>query len=153
MTALPRACAVVVLCALAAGCSDRPKLAKVKATVTLDGKPLAYGTVTLEAKGLRPATGKIVNGEVVEFTTYDQGDGASVGSHRVAVTANAEPGPAVTANPGDAPKGGEPKSDYMSGKSLIPAAYNNPDTSGLTAEVKSGENALEFKLQSSGPSK
>lgn len=153
MPALLRACAALALCALAAGCSDRPKLAKVKATVTLDGKPLAFGTVTLEAKGMRAATGKVVNGEVAEFTTYDAGDGAPVGTHRVTVTANAEPGPATAANPGDTPKGGAPKGDYMSGKSLIPSAYNSPDTSGLSAEVKSGDNVLEFKLLSSGPAK
>ncbi|MBN9118689.1 MAG: hypothetical protein J0I06_05955 [Planctomycetes bacterium] len=146
-----RACALVVLSALVAGCSDRPKLAKVKGTVTLDGKPLPFGTVTFEAKGLLPATGKIVNGEITEVTTYDPGDGAPVGGHRIAVTANAEPGPAVVANPGETAKA--PKGDYMSGKSLIPSAYNNPDTSGLSAEVKSGENTVEIKLLSSGPPK
>lgn len=133
-----------------AGCSDRPKLAKVKGTVTLDGKPLPYGTVTFESKGLRSATGKIVNGEITNVTTYEPGDGAPVATHRVVVTANAEPGPAVVANPGDQKA---PKGDYMSGKSLIPAAYNNPDTSGLTAEVTAGENSVELKLSSSGPAK
>lgn len=152
MPVFVRTCAAVALCVLVVGCSDRPKLAKVKGTVTIDGKPLPYGTVTFEAKGLRSATGKIVNGEITEVTTYDPGDGAPVGNHRVVVTANAEPGAAVVANPGDAPKG-PPKADYMSGKSLIPAAYNNPDTSGLTAEIKSGENTVELKLLSSGPAK
>lgn len=145
------ALAALALCsALVAGCSDRPKLAKVKGTVTLDGKPLPYGTVTFEAKGLRSATGKIVNGEITNVTTYDPGDGAPVGSHRVVVTANAEPGPAVAVNPGDTKA---PKGDYMSGKSLIPAAYNDPATSGLTAEIIPGENTVEFKLSSAGPGK
>jgi hypothetical protein len=146
-----RACTVALFCVLLAGCSDRPKLAKVKGTVTLDGKPLPSGTVTFEAKGTRPATGKIVNGEIVEVTTFDTGDGAPVGSHRVAVTANAEANSAVVANPGESSKG--PKSEYMVGKSLIPAAYNDPNTSGLTAEIKSGENTVELKLLSSGPPK
>ena len=104
--------------------------------VALDGKPLPFGTVTFEAKGLRSATGKVVNGEITEVTTYDPGDGAPVGNHRVVVTANAEPGAAIAPNPGGAPQA--PKGEYMSGKSLIPSAYNNPDTSGLTAEIKSG---------------
>ncbi|MDY3553329.1 hypothetical protein R5W24_002430 [Gemmata sp. JC717] len=142
--------AVVLCSALAAGCSDRPKLAKVKGTVTLDGKPLPYGTVTFEAKGYRSATGKIVNGEITNVTTYDPGDGAPVASHRVAVTANAEPGPAVVANPGE---GKAPKADYMSGKSLIPSGYNDPTTSGLTADIVAGENSVEFKLSSAGPKK
>lgn len=135
---------------LCAGCSDRPKLAPVKGTVTIDGKPLPYGTVTFEAKGLRSATGKIVNGEITNVTTYDAGDGAPVGSHRIAVTANAEPGPAVVANPGDKTA---PKADYMSGKSLIPAAYNDPNTSGLTTEIVAGDNTVELKLTSAGPKK
>src|SRR5262245_5688563 len=109
-------------CVALAGCSDRPKMAKVKGTVTLDGKPLPTGTITFEAKGKRPATGKVVNGEITEVTTYEVGDGAPVGEHRVAVTANAEPASAVVANPGDAKA---PKGDYMVGKSLIPAAYND----------------------------
>lgn len=138
------------LCLIVTGCSGgRPPLAKVKGIVTLDGKPLPYGTVTFEAAGLRPATAKIVNGEFTEVTTYDAGDGAPVGTHRVAVTANAEPGSAVVANPGDTK--GAPAAGYMSGKSLIPAAYNDPATSKLTAEIKAGENVVEFKLYSSGP--
>jgi hypothetical protein len=148
---LSRAGAVAVVCALVAGCSDRPKLAKVKGTVTLDGKPLAAGSVTFEAKGVRSATGKIINGEIVEVTTYDTGDGAPVGSHRIAVSATADAGAAVVANPGESSK--VPKSEYMSGKSLIPTAYNDPGTSGLTAEIKSGENTVELKLLSSGPPK
>lgn len=134
----------------ACGCSDRPKLAKVKGTVTLDGKPIPSGTVTFEAKGLRPATAKIVNGEITEVTTFDPDDGVPVGSHRVAVTAAADGGAAIVANPGDAKA---PKEGYMSGKSLIPTAYNDPATSGLTAEIKSGENTIELKLSSGGPGK
>ena len=145
-----RALVAFALCGFLAGCSDRPKLAKVKGTVTLDGKPLATGSVTFEAKGMRPARGKIVNGEITEVTTYDTGDGAPVGSHRVAVTATADAGAAIAPNPGDTKA---PQGDYMSGKSLIPAAYNNPDTSGLTAEIKSGENTVELKLSSAGPPK
>ena len=133
------------VCALAAGCSDRPALAPVKGTVTLDGKPLAAGSITFEAKGLRPATGKIVNGEIVELTTYDAGDGVPVGQHKVSVTATEDPASAVVANPGDAKA---PKANYMVGKSLIPARYNDPSTSGLTADIKKGENAVEFKLTS-----
>jgi hypothetical protein len=140
----------LLLGSLAAGCSDRPPLGAVKGTVTLDGNPLPYGGIMFEMPGHRTATGKIVNGQITNVTTYDEGDGAPVGQHRVAVTANAEPGPAVAANPGDTKA---PKGDYMSGKSLIPSAYNDPSTSGLTAEIKKGENTIEIKLSSRGPGK
>lgn len=137
---------VVLFCVLASGCSDRPTLAPVKGTVTLDGKPLLSGTVMFEAKGTRPATGKIVNGQIVEVTTYDPNDGLPVGQHNVAVVA-IEDASAAAANPGE---GKAPKGNYMSGKSLIPARYNDPNTSGLKVDITKGENTVELKLTSGG---
>jgi hypothetical protein len=135
----------VVVCLLVAGCSDRPRLGKVKGTVTFDGQPLAKGSIVFESPDARPATGTIVNGEIVEVTTYDPQDGVPVGPQKVAISAvedaAASPAPA---NPGEASQA----LDYMSGKSLIPAMYNDPSTSGLTAEIKPGENTVEFKLVS-----
>jgi hypothetical protein len=137
---------VVVLLALAIfvpGCgSGDVKLAKVKGTVTLDGAPLPKGTVTFESQGQRPATGTIVNGEIVEVTTYAPGDGIPLGHHKIAISATEDSGSAVAANPGE----GKVGANYMSGKSLIPAMYNDPSTSGLTADIKAGENTVEFKL-------
>jgi len=117
-------------------------MAPVKGTVTHDGKPLANGTIRFEMTGQRPATGKIVNGEIVEMTTFKTNDGVPIGSHRIAIWASEEAGSAVVANPGESKMG----ENYMSGKSLIHADYNNPDTSGLTAEIKSGENVVNLKL-------
>ncbi len=48
-------------------------------------------------------------------------------------------------NPGDAIMVDK---NYMSGgDSLIPARYNNPATSGLTAEINKGENTLTLELK------
>ena len=41
----------------------------------------------------------------------------------------------------------------MSGKSLIRDIYNNPDTSGFSAEIKSGQNVVEFKMVSAAGKK
>ncbi|HJZ55506.1 MAG TPA: hypothetical protein VKE74_11130 [Gemmataceae bacterium] len=139
------AVAVVALCILLPGCSDRTPLARVKGTVTLDGQPLRKGTITFESPGKRPATGTIVNGEITGVSTYDPDDGVPVGEHKVAVTATEDAASAVVANPGEAKA---PGANYMSGKSLIPTRYNNPGTSGLVAEIKKGENTVEFKLSS-----
>src|SRR5436309_58646 len=117
--------AFVGLCVGGCG-SGRAALAPVKGTITLDGKPLAKGTITFETTGKRPATGKIVNGEIVEMTTYVTGDGAPLGTHKVAVWASEEAASAVVPNPGEEKIG----ANYMSGKSLIPALYNDPNTSG-----------------------
>jgi hypothetical protein len=131
---------------LLAGCSGGPKLAQVAGTVTLDGKPLPRGTLTFETPGQRPATATVVDGRITEATTFAPGDGVPVGRHKVAVSATVDPGPAISANPGDAsrPSGG----NYMGGKSLIPTRYNNPETSGLTAEVGPGDASLKFELKS-----
>lgn len=141
-----RAIAVVILICMAPGCSNRPPMGQVKGTVTLDGRPLTKGSLTFEAPGLRPATARVENGQIVEATTYDLGDGVPVGSHKVAASATADVADAAPgANPGDAKA---PKLNYMSGNSLIPTRYNDPGKSGLTAEVKKGANTLDFKLVS-----
>lgn len=138
----------ILLASVLSGCGGGPKLAAVKGTVTLDDKPLVKGTITFETEGQRPATGRIVNGEIVELTTYKAGDGVPLGAHRVAITATADAASAVTPDPG---KGKGPGADYMVGKSLIPEAYNDPVRSKLTAQVEAGENTVAFKLSSKGP--
>src|SRR5215510_9421886 len=129
-----------VLALFSAGCQSGVSTAPVKGTVTLDDKPLANGTCRFEAPGLPSASGKIVNGEIVEVTTVRPNDGAPVGSHNVAIWSLKE-----------APNAGMPKKDdfsFMTGTSLIPTIYNDPAKSGLTAVIKPGPNTLEFKLVS-----
>jgi hypothetical protein len=131
--------------ALAAGCSGGPTLGKVTGTVTLDDKALPKGTITFETAGQRPATARVENGQIVEATTYKAGDGVPVGSHTLSISAFDDAASAVADDPG---KGKAPGSNYMTGKSLVPARYNDPSTSGLTAVIKPGSNPLELKLTS-----
>jgi len=140
-----RSLCVALFFPLLAGCGGKPKLAPVQGTVTLDGAPLKNGSITFESPGNRPATAKIVDGKIVEATTFEPNDGVAVGSHKVAISANEEAASAVAANPGDSIN---PGANYMGGKSIIPARYNNPETSQLTAEIKPGDNGVEFKLTS-----
>jgi len=113
------------------GCtaSDAPKTAPVSGTVTMDGKPLAGASVTFFPTSKGPmATGN--TNEKGEFTlmTNHPGDGAPVGTHRVAI-GNAEEG------------------RRRSGPN-IPDRYGQPGTSGLTAEVKPGQkNVVRFELK------
>src|SRR5205085_3181280 len=116
--------ALPALAALAAGCSGGPKLGQVSGTVTLDGKPLPKGTLTFETTGQRPATARVENGQIVEATTYKAGDGVPVGTHKVAVAAFEDAASAVVEDPG---KGKVPGANYMMGKSLVPARYNDPN--------------------------
>src|SRR5262245_44449132 len=135
---------MTTLAFLGAGCKPGVEMAPVKGTVTYNGKPLAKGTILFEPTGQRSATGKIVDGEIVEVTTYKSGDGAVVGPHKVAIFSTEEPA-SGGGNPGDASK---PNPDYMTGKSLIPAHYSDITTSGLTADIQSGENTVTFTLTS-----
>jgi hypothetical protein len=144
---------LVALAAISAvvlpGChSDQAKLGSVTGKVTLDGKPIAKGSIIFESPGQRPAVGRISDGAIVEVTTYDTGDGAPIGHHLVAISATedaASGSTADTANPGEIKK---TSANYMSGKSLLPTHYNAPKTSGLTADIKMGENSVEFDLSS-----
>jgi hypothetical protein len=121
----------------------------VTGTVTFKGQPLASGTIVFEVSGARPANGKIVDGQITEVTTYDRDDGAPVGQARIAVFAASSP---ASGSPAAAPP--DPGSaidlahNYMDSdaKSLIPEKYNNPATSGLTREIKEGQNTLTIDL-------
>lgn len=135
-----------------AGCggSDRHPLGLVAGTVRYNGQPIASGTIIFEVAGARPANGTIVDGKIVEVTTYDPQDGAPVGDARIAVFATAPDSPATAADPAANP--GAPVAigpNYMGGgaKSLIPDKYNNPSTSGLTWTIEQDENVLDLDLK------
>ncbi|WP_339734654.1 hypothetical protein [uncultured Gimesia sp.] len=130
---------------LSTGCgggpADTPPLARVKGTVTLDGKPLTSGSVQFTPDKNRGTTGRMALGNINEDGTFElmtirAGDGAQVGYHLVAIecyeSAAFDPNQPVNQTP----------------KSLIPKRYTDPKTSKLTAEVKSGEdNSFAFDLK------
>jgi hypothetical protein len=89
---------------------------------------------TLPAAG-RGASAKIQSDGTFELSTEGKKDGATIGTHKVSVVAY------------DAPANAGPEAG--AGKLLVPQRYTNPDSSGLTIEVKAGEtNAPELKLTS-----
>lgn len=128
------ALATLVACGLPIGCGDSTTdLAPVKGIVLLDGKPLTSGRVSaVPAKG-RGANGVIGADGTFELTTENPGDGAAVGTHTVSV---------VSMSPGS----GGPEGPR--GKLLVPEKYTNDLTSGLTIEVKPGENNVKLELTS-----
>ncbi|MGY8771087.1 MAG: hypothetical protein ACKVH8_21965 [Pirellulales bacterium] len=148
LTVLSLAIGVVVV----SGCgSDQAPMGSVTGTVNFEGKLIKDGTIILEIKGTRSANGKIKDGQIVEVTTFEPNDGAFVGDAKVAIYANessTKKAPAALASNNPSSEGPQNNTNYMgmNAKSLIPRKYNNPGTSGLTCEIKSGDNALAFDL-------
>ncbi len=125
-----------------AGCTGRGPLGAVDGRVSYKGAPLARGTIVFEVAGNRPASARIVNGQITDVTTFRPNDGVPVGQAAVAVFAFEPPAPsAATSKPGELNYMG------MDAKSLIPQKYNHPDTSGLTCVIHSGNNEVVFDLQ------
>jgi len=153
MMAATLACLAAALAGPLTGCGKRgPALAAVSGTVTLDGRPLERGTITFEAAGCRPATAWILDGRIVEATTHRANDGVPVGRQRIAVFSRAEP---VAAKPDPTMEptlpGAAAFPPHMAGPSLLPARYNDPSTSGLSATIRPGQNTLSLELHGQPP--
>jgi hypothetical protein len=125
--------ALTVVAILLAGCTQKSSLGTVHGTVTLNGKPLPSGNVVTLPDAGRGAHGVIHDGQF-ELGTESTSDGAVIGTHRVAISAN-EP------SSGSGP-------EAAAGKSLVPSRYSNPSASGLTIEVRPGNNTPDLKLTS-----
>jgi hypothetical protein len=143
--------AALLLLTLLCGCgSGLPERGKVTGKVTFNGKPVPEGTVTFYPKTGRSATGRIQPDGTYTLTTFDEGDGAIVGSHEVTIEALRFAG-------GPRPKTFEEEiATVKSGKGVNPAAmkpqwllpekYSVRGQSGLTREVTSGTNTIDFAL-------
>lgn len=128
--------------AACAGCSDSNPFdtAPVTGQVTYKGKPLPYGTVSFRPQAGSPASGKIQPDGTFTLGTYEDQDGAIVGSHVVLITATeADAGAAQVVEAG---------TEMTVPKSVIPQKYTSFSTSGLTAEVVAGQkNEFTFALE------
>lgn len=134
--------AMIVGCAGPAANPNRPATVQVSGTVTYEGQPVEGATVAFlpktpsdpGASGRTDASGKFT------LTAFEPGDGAVPGSYLVTVVkTEIEGGDVVQEDSTVAPP---------TPKSLIPEKYNNPQGSGLTADVKEGEaNEFTFELK------
>jgi hypothetical protein len=128
---------LALLLGSALGCGgDGLELVPVKGTVLLNDKPLTTGSVTTLPPTGRGAYGAIQPDGSFELTSGRE-PGAVIGTHKVA----------VLAMEGEASQGAETPAGPPN-KSLVPARYNNPQTSQLTIEVVDGKNAPVLKLVS-----
>ncbi|WP_437202299.1 carboxypeptidase regulatory-like domain-containing protein [Planctomicrobium sp. SH664] len=125
---------VVVLATMScAGCGDsnEPKFGEVSGLVTLDGKPLPYAILEFQKEGSRPSIGKTdLNGKYSLKYSISR-TGAVQGNHNVWIEMGG-------------PDEGEPPAPGPS--VTLPRKYNVDSL--LTAEVKAGNNEINFALDS-----
>lgn len=100
------------------GCKDgRPVRVPVCGTVTIDGAPLAMGTIQLIGGKGRPARGKIQSDGSFSLMTYENGDGCAPGTYSVSITAVEQV-------------------DDTTMRFLIPVKYGDPKTSTITKQIE-----------------
>ena len=129
--------AAATLC-IFSGCGNGNRLTTgtVIGTVSLDGKPLNDAEIVFYGDK-RMGLGDIVNGDIVNVTTYTSNDGVLIGKHRVAIRQKIDE--AELMRPPS-------ESSKKKRKSKIPMKYKSAGTSGLTIEIKPGENPVSFEL-------
>ncbi|MGN6136238.1 MAG: hypothetical protein ACTHOU_17265 [Aureliella sp.] len=135
------------------GCESVPEgqlpVAPVEVTVNYKGQPVEEAVVTFaSSEGKPPAFGRTDAQGIARMTTYKTEDGAVLGTHSVSVVKQefdgvikeeaSQDSEDYNPSPGASPL---PKV-----KDLLPKKYSLPTTSGLTVDVKSGENKVTLDL-------
>lgn len=77
---------IVVCLALLVGCDDgRPVRVPVSGQVLIDGEPVRGGIIRVVPSGDRPASSNLDEEGRFQLTTFEDGDGCVLGTHRVMV--------------------------------------------------------------------
>ena len=135
----------------------RPKTVKVTGKVVYKGQPVAGASVAFLGDGSStPALGRTDAEGRFELTTFDAGDGAVVGTHKVTVAKIVPPKSASTstgigsmeaAAKKASERGNEMPSEDAGTLSLLPEKYAQAATTDLSFEVKSsGTNDFTIEL-------
>ncbi len=124
---------------LATGChSEAGPLIPVHGKVFSKSAPLHGGTIVFVPDANRGNNGPLAKGEIRADASYtlktENVPGARPGWYHVTIMAMEEP-----------PPGGTP---FFAPRSLVPEKYRDPELSGLSCEVKAGqENGIDFDLE------
>lgn len=139
MIGLSRVKASIIVMAISltlTGCSQRgPELGFVTGKVTFKGQTLPTGTIVFvpETSGMPMSFAEIQPDGTYEASTKKFGKGVAVGHHKIMINA-------IKVIPG---KENDPVNCCQV---LLPAKYNSEQKSGLTADVVSGDNVIDFNL-------
>ena len=136
---------------VAVGCGpDRLETAPVRGHVAFDGNPLTSGRIMFwPDDGGLPAGGQIEPDGSYLLRTYEEGDGAVLGAHRVTISAvNIV---SSTLHPQsfeeELKPGGNPAlSGSETVERIVPGRFERRETTQLTAEVQRGANTIDFSL-------
>ena len=127
--------AAIALPLFGCGGSDRPTPIETTGTVTYKGAPVEGAQVMFTSAGARPATATTNAEGRFELTTFERGDGAVEGQHRVTITKS------------ERVPGEDPSNPYPRMRNLLPTKYANPRKSPLTATISAdSETDLKFAL-------
>jgi len=142
-----RAFGITVGCLVAAllggGCGPaRPPVVPVSGTVTVDGKPLTTGAITVAPENGRAAAGRIGPEGRFQLSSWQPGDGVTVGTHRVEVIAT-EP------LPGNRRRWLVPKKVRSLATSLLRLEVTGP-TSAAVVAIETGGEPLEIESLDGG---
>ena len=143
---------VTFVCAVAlAGCGGTSEVPRgiVKGRVVLDGRTLSGATIVFENKVIGVSqTAALDDDGRYEFVAYNA-VGLPAGSYQVSIISGQFLAPGDEIHRIEIPaKGVTPPAKKKPGTS-IPDKYTKADKSGLTAEVKTGDNpAYDFELKS-----
>lgn len=135
----------VFLLSACIGCGPaRPQTVPVAGRVTYQGKPVPEGRITFLPDHGRPAIGTIQTDGSYRLTTFQAGDGVLPGHYRVTIES-------MRVSRGSQPKSLQDElrmgmGDVSAMESLVPQIFSSPHSSTLTAEVKKGENTINFDL-------
>lgn len=130
---------ILFVCLTAIGCggtnTDLPSTTPVTGKVTYQGQPVSNGLVTFHpSDGSKPASGQTGKNGDFTLSTFERGDGAVFGKHKVTIVAYPE-GQDVSIVPAD-------KLTYT-----VPKKYVNEATTSLEVEVKKGSNDIALELK------
>lgn len=139
-----RRLAVAVVLTTIVGCGSKNDLVPVSGLVTVDGKPVEAAQVLYVSPNHRPAMGETDEQGRYTLSTFETGDGASIGTYSVTVTTR----PTIRVPPAGiaGPPSGRPKVEHGA-ISPVPLKYSDPAHPQLSVDVKPGSNDIPLELK------
>ena len=132
----------------------RPPMAKVHGRVEYNGKPVAGATVNFIMEGApRVGVGRTDSDGNYELTTYDMGDGAIIGPHKVTIkkiVKNPLGKETKDMTPDDLTQlaaQGKVEEMLVQPKGAIPSIYSDVSTTPLQFTVDPGDNEKDIELK------